>query len=336
MSPTTTNPNDSTYLNRVAIRALGSGPLRKGEDRELIALIRAGGARGAAAKERLLDGIGNYVGQQARKYAGRGVDVDDLYQQGLMGALRAIETYDPARDAFITYADDWIRKYILEAIEKDGSTTIYGSRLPRYQFVATGRVMTAVEELRVSLRREPTTQEIADRVKAPLAHVERALDVTSRRQTRLDAPVASDDGEMDFAEVVADDMADLPEHVLDVSEAQRALIAAWMELTDHERLVLCYRLGLGCEPQDIPSVSATTGLSYGAVQAATNRALRKLRYAPEVRELHEDGVNWALVLNETDFLSLTLKLNGCERDAPAYVRDDELDELEAMMASNGV
>jgi RNA polymerase sigma factor (sigma-70 family) len=88
----------------------------------------ASGVRAVANDVEISDHVG-LVHRVARRYVGLGIEYDDLVQAGMMGALRAIKTYDPARGRFSTYATPWIRQSIVREIQNNSRTI----RVPVHQ-----------------------------------------------------------------------------------------------------------------------------------------------------------------------------------------------------------
>lgn len=262
--------------------------LRKGEDRVLVRRIRAGGPGAEAAKQRLFDGVQQYVVRTARAFVGRGVELPDLIQEGNLGVLRAIETYDLDRNlAFLTYADDWIRQRMQRACTDKGSIEKYSMRLPCHQYMANGRVQKVLPLLQDQLGREPTADELAAAAKIKVSQAQMALTTLSRSTVSLDAQWHADDSDAPIAELIADDQAVAPDReVIDV-ERNSAVWSIFSELDALERRVLTLRFGLGedgrkhkqeevCQMLDITKSRLTT---------IQRTALSKLRASEAMRDI---------------------------------------------------
>ncbi len=139
----------------------------------------------------------------ARRFRGRGVEDDDLEQVACLGLMKAVTNYRPETEVpFIGYAVPTIRGEV-KRFFRDCSWTV---RIPRRLQEVQGKIARAVPSLVQELGREPTAEELAERLGVDCAEVRQAeaargcFNVLS-----LDRPVGTDDGEVDLADVVADD-----------------------------------------------------------------------------------------------------------------------------------
>lgn len=274
--------------------------LRKGEDRELFREIQKGGAAAERAKQRLIEGVQQYVVKKARAFQGRGVPLEDLIQEGNMGVLTAIEKFDPSKGfAFLTYADDWIGQRMSRACTDRGSLEKYHMRMPCHMYMAIGRVQKYLPILEEQLGRRPTPEELSEydarqRKKKENAispsQAEMALEVLSRSTVSLDANWTNDDSEVSLAEAIADDRAADPLDDI-TSEEQRKLIwDAFNKLDDDERQVLSMRLGLNPQRKKYKQteVCQVLNIRRSRLVSLEKRAKAKLKASPEFRELMKE------------------------------------------------
>lgn len=125
----------------------------------------------------------------AKEYAGRGVSVLDLIQEGCIGLLAAAKKYDYTKDCrFATYATLWIRQGISRYLENQGSVI----RVPAYTAEMLRKINTAQTALRQSADREPTVEEIGEYCGYEPEKVRRLLRLQPQTFS-LDAPVGEDD-----------------------------------------------------------------------------------------------------------------------------------------------
>lgn len=266
--------------------------LRPGEDQELFKQIAEGGPAADAARERLIQGVEQYVIREAKKLSGRGVELEDLIQEGITGVLRAIEKYDPEKGyAFLTYADDWIRQRMLRACEREGSIERYQMRIPCHQYMANGRVQRHLEKLREELGRDPTPQELADRAKLQnVQQAETALTLLSRSFTSLDAQRPSDDSEVTVADAIADPQAINPVEEVEMEASASIVWQVFSRLSDDEQQVMRMRQGLNAEGRKYTQeeVCREMGIKKSRLVSLQKSAARQLRAAPELRDIADD------------------------------------------------
>jgi len=266
--------------------------LQAGEDKILFEQIKKGGPEAEAAKARLVEGVEQYVVREAKKLSGRGVELEDLIQEGITGVLRAIEKYDPEKGyAFLTYADDWIRQRMLRANEREGSIERYQMRIPCHQYMANGRVQKHLEALRDELGREPTPEELANRAKLQnVQQAEMAIELLNRSFVWLDAQRPSEDSEVTVAEAIADPQALEPEKEVDDAERRIIVWKVFSQLSDDEQRVLAMRHGLGKDGRKYTQeeVCHEMGIKKSRLVSLQKSAIRQLRAAPELRDVADE------------------------------------------------
>lgn len=289
--PTEQRPDESGFARRLR-DVYQHTTLQAGEDKILFEQIKKGGPEAEAAKARLVQGVEQYVVREAKKLSGRGVELEDLIQEGITGVLRAIEKYDPEKGyAFLTYADDWIRQRMLRANEREGSIERYQMRIPCHQYMANGRVQKHIEALRDELGREPTPQELAKRAKLQnVQQAEMAIELLNRSFVWLDAQRPSDDSEVTVAEAIADTQALEPEREIDEAERNATVWQVFSQLSDDEQRVLQMRHGLGKDGRKYTQeeVCREMGIKKSRLVSLQKSAIRQLRAAPELRDIADD------------------------------------------------
>ena len=266
--------------------------LKPGEDKRLFQQIEKGGPAADMARQRLVEGVEQYVIREAKKLVGRGVELEDLIQEGITGVLRAIEKYDPEKGyAFLTYADDWIRQRMLRACEREGSIERYQMRIPCHQYMANGRVQRHLDKLREELGRDPSAEELAKRAKLQnIQQAETALGLLNRSFTSLDAQRASDDSEVTVAEAIADPQAMDPVAEVEHDENASIVWQVFARLSPDEQQVLSMRQGLaeGGQRYTQEEVCREMGIKKSRLVSLQKSAARQLRAAPELRAIADD------------------------------------------------
>lgn len=247
------------------------------EELDYARLARQGDTR---AREKLIACNVALVVSLARKYTGCGVDLDDLVQDGYVGLMKAIDRFDPAKEARLaSYAAPWIRGAILRAIQKHGRTVKLSERVLR-DICAYKRAVEQLTREGVAL----TLGNIAAALNVSVDRVAR-LQALCQATLSLDAPPETYEPE-DSAEPATlldaiEDDTRLPPDDAAASKQQIARLTANVDkLTPRQRDVIERRFGLnGHEPQTLDQVGEHLGVSTTRVRTIQTRAMRTLRSA---------------------------------------------------------
>jgi RNA polymerase primary sigma factor len=215
---------------------------------------------GQQARRRMIEGNLRLVVSLAKRYAGKGVSLLDLIQEGNLGLMRAIERFDHQRGhRFSTYAIWWIRQSIGRAVS-DRSRLI---RMPAQAYTDATRVAAVHRDLTQRLGREPTAAEVAAGACLTLARVERA-NAWKVRPESLD--VEESDQQIDDEAIVLQ------------AALRRDLNHQLDFLDDVGRAVLRLRYGLtGRPPTTLEETANHLGLSPEQITTLEREALRTLR-----------------------------------------------------------
>lgn len=250
---------------------IGRYPLLTRADEVRLAKMIEAGDRGA--RTRLIESNLRLVVAIARGYAGRGVDMLDLIQEGNLGLIAAAERFDWRQDVkFSTYAAWWIRRGIARTVSRDAGPV----RLPERIVKVAPQVRNAERMLEQRLSRTPTVAEIAETcgiAERLVEDVQRA----SRAAFSLSEPLAGT--EVTLAETLHDANIDDPGASLFEAETHAGLTAVLEKLPERSRTVISLRYGLdGAEPQTLTEVAETVGLSRERVRQVEAKTLRDLAY----------------------------------------------------------
>jgi RNA polymerase primary sigma factor len=218
----------------------------------------------------------------AKKHINRGLPLLDLIQEGNLGLLRAIETFDHRLGFRVnTYASWWIRQAVTRAISKHGRTV----RLPTRASARVGQLKRAAETLRQQLAREPTTQELAQALGMSVEKVQ-SIEERSQPVLSLELSVAEEGRLMDF---IADHTAINPAEIAIQEELIDYLDSALKELTLREQYILRARFGLDDgHMRTLEEIGRELQLTRERVRQIEAHALDRLRdpaYNPRLRGL---------------------------------------------------
>lgn len=226
-----------------------------------------------AAREILLMSNVRLVASVARRFMGRGLSLEDMMQEGMIGLMRAIDKYDYLRGyRFSTYATHWIRQAISRAIANQARSI----RLPAHVVDTLGRLVRAREMLRRQLGREPTSGEIAAETALPEPKVRRLLPWI-HHTVSLDAPIGDRENGC-LADLVAADTDAEALRQADLALARDGLMALLQHLSVKERQVICLRFGLlDNNPRTLQETGRLLNMTRERVRQIEARALARLR-----------------------------------------------------------
>lgn len=209
----------------------------------------------------------------AREYAGRGVPLLDLIQEGSIGLLAAAKKFDYTLEfRFSTYATKWIRQGVTRYLT-DHSNLI---RVPAYTAERMHKVLQARAILQQETGREPTDEEIANYCELSAQRVRQLLD-WNPETCSLDAP-AGEDGKDSFGSLLTDQLSPQPYEQLVREELKRTLDVLLSMLTERQRMVL--RLHFGMEDgicYSLEQISIRFGVSKERVRQIERQAMDKLQ-----------------------------------------------------------
>ncbi|OFX18039.1 MAG: hypothetical protein A2Z18_04290 [Armatimonadetes bacterium RBG_16_58_9] len=256
------------YLNRIGRRRL----LEAGEERELARQARAGNE---PAKRKLVESNLKLVVSVAKVYSRSGVPLPDLIQEGNIGLIKAVDSFDPERGfRFSTYAVAWIRQSITRAIERQGRAI----RVPSYVIQSIRKLNKAGSAFFNECGREPTVDDLCERTKLSREKVIRLLEA-SEALVSLDEGVA-DDAATSLLERLTDLEALNPEQDALQQESIEVLnkLVSW--LSPQERLIIEKRFGLvDGVASTLQEIGQQLHITRERVRQLEARALRKMRLA---------------------------------------------------------
>ena len=248
------------------------------EEIELAKRIKKGDQE---ALEKLTRANLRFVVSVAKQYQNQGLSLGDLINEGNLGLIKAASRFDETRGfKFISYAVWWIRQSILQALAEQSRVV----RLPLNRVGALNKIGKALSSLEQEYEREPSPNEIADKVEMTPYEVSDTLQISGRHLS-LDAPFNQDEDSR-LLDVLENEEMPAPDNPL-MDESLKVEVERALEtLTDREAEVVKLYFGLGREhPLTLEEIGELFKLTRERVRQIKEKAIKRLRHASRSKPL---------------------------------------------------
>ena len=251
------------------------------EFRRIVSTVQQGERSANRAKKEMIESNLRLVISIAKKYTNRGLQFLDLIQEGNIGLMKAVDKFEYRRGyKFSTYATWWIRQAITRSIA-DQARTI---RIPVHMIETINKIVRTTRQIMSEIGREPTPNELADRLHMPLDKVKKVLKI-AKEPISLETPVG-DEEDSSLGDFIEDKNALIPIDAAVKSSLRDTTTRILSSLTPREERVLRMRFGIGMNSDHtLEEVGQQFSVTRERIRQIEAKALRKLKHPTRARKL---------------------------------------------------